>query len=292
MNLRRVGAGIGAALLALTMAACSTGNTDSDQVGLHYEGGPVSSAKFANCMGASTKNFDGPGDSHYIYPAGQRTYDFSTDKNADHGVIKVNTMDGVELKVSGAVTFELNTDCAKLRKFHEQVGGKYSAYLEGEGTDVPEGWDRMLDVYMGQALQRSMSNATQGLNWKPLYSDPKTKVQWEQEVIKGIPATVKALAGDNFFENFSIVIQKPDLPDALQGQLQAEQVAIQARQAQVQENARLREELNGFNSLVAKLGREGAIDYLRVKVMEEAIKSGKVQVIYLPDGTSVSAAPK
>ena len=72
----RVVAGVGA-LLLLTVTGCSTVSTESDQVALHYDAGAFSSTTYQECVTQNNRAWDGPGEKYYIYPAGQRTFDFT-----------------------------------------------------------------------------------------------------------------------------------------------------------------------------------------------------------------------
>lgn len=262
---------------AFVLSACSIANTAPDQVGLHYKGGPFSSTKFANCISSGNRNIDGPADKHFFYPAGQRTFDFSGIEGSDSGRIQIVSKDNITMDVAGVLTFELNTDCDTLRKFHETIGLKFKAWMSG--NDTGDGWVQMLNVYMKQPLDRAMDNAAQKLNWKDLYNNPDARAAWEDEVEKAITGFIQANGGGEFFLNFNITLQKPEPPQNLRDALTAEQEAITRNNAQVKENVRLKTKYDTFADCKKQLSEQSCIQIY-------AIDSGRVSVVPLPAGSN------
>ena len=184
--MKRIIAGIIAAVfMAITVGACSSVSTEPDEVALHYKDGPFSSKKFANCVDASKRNVDGPGDAHYIYPKGQRTFSFTGKEGSESDPIAVTT-GSQEVDIAGFVTFTLNTDCDTLKDFHEKVGMKYKAYKGGGG------WDDFLNDYIYVPLNATLNEAAAAIdtpkgqtvdqNWYLLYTDADAQHQFEQYV--------------------------------------------------------------------------------------------------------------
>lgn len=277
---------IGAALLGVSICApLVVGNmgasVNPDEEGIRYDHPPFSGSKFSTCVRPGQYNLAAPWNnpSYYAYPAGQRTYRFYNDgSNADAAAFKVNTKDGVEMHASGVVSFYLNTDCETLRKYHENIGLKYQSWME---NGVPsKGWYSMLDVYLGQSIQRAMSDATLGLNWQQLYADPKTKAEWEAKVKQLLPIYVKQSMGGDYIDKFSVTIQKPEIPTDLSDALRSAQVAAQATKAQQEKNKQVTTEIESIKQLVSVLGPDGYNTY-------QAIKNGKVNVIPIPQGSNV-----
>jgi hypothetical protein len=268
----------------LALAGCSSISTQADEVGLHYKGGPLSATKFANCVGPSTKNWDGPSDPHYTYPAGQRTYDFTGGEDSESKPITIVSKDNQELTVSGVAKFYLDTDCDMLRSFHEQIGLKYAAYTS-------DGWVRALRVYVGQQLQQAMTTAAQKYNWQDLYNDPSIRSQWEDEVQTLTPVLVTRFAGKEYFKSFSFTLQKP-VPNAglLQG-LAAAQEAVLAKKTVVNQNATVKAEIDQIKSLVAVLGAPGYIQYKIIKDCEEDPTGFCPEFIPVPQGANINLAP-
>jgi hypothetical protein len=266
------------------LSACSSVNTAPDQVSLHYKGGPIESTKFSACVDPSTRSWDGPGDKHFTYPAGQRTFEFSANETSrDAGRVSAPDVNGVELLVSGTIRFELNTDCDTLRQFHEKIGLKSKAYMQGDSTS--DGWREMLGTYMQQPLQRAVNDATQLYDWKDLYSDSSTKAEWEKSVKDLLPKYVEQAMGDDYFNDFSVTVQKPDLPETLTKAIVATQEAIEQNKAQEQRNATVQTELESIRALVEVLGPDGYNTY-------QAIKDGKINVVAIPQGSDLVVNPQ
>jgi hypothetical protein len=277
------------ATAALVLAGCSSVSTQPDEVALHYKAGPFSSTKFANCVDPSTKNYDGPADKHYAYPAGQRTYDFTGGSGSESDPLTVVSRDNQELTVSGVAKFNLDTDCDVLRSFHEQIGLKYSASMNGD--EVSDGWVRMLRVYIGQQLQQAMTTAAQKYDWQDLYNDPAIRAQWEDEVNTLTPQLVTRFAGKEYFQNFSFTLQKP-VPSAglLQGLQEAQQAVLEKKTIENQ-NAAVIAEIDQIRSLTSVLGPEGYIWYRIVKDCEAGDTSVCPQLVPIPQGTNLNIGP-
>lgn len=271
-----------AGVLALT--GCSSVNTAPDQVALHYKAGPIESTKFSDCVNPSQRAWDGPGDQHYVYPGGQRTFEFSANETSrDAGRVTAPDRDGTELLISGTIRFELNTNCETLQQFHEQIGLKFDASMAGNKTS--DGWREMLGTYLQQPLQRAVNDATQSFDWKSLYSDAAVKAEWEAKVKELLPKYVEQAMGDDYFNEFSVTVQKPDLPDKLTAAILATQEAVEQNKAQEQRNATVQTELESIRELVAVLGPDGYNTY-------QAIKDGKIQVVPIPQGSSIVVNPQ
>ena len=254
-------------------------STKPDQVGLHYSAGPLSATEFADCIEPSKRVWDGPADIHVAYPAGQRTYDFSTTSpNPDSAPFTVATVDNQELTVEGVISFRLNTDCDTLREFHEQIGNKYDARMDKNKTS--DGWREMLSVYLNQPLKRAMNEAAQGLEWKALYNDPATKAEWEKQVTKLLPQYIKQATGGDYFQDFSLTLQKPTPPAELLAALKNKEVAVEDNLAQEAKNQTVQTEAQSIRELVDILGPDGYNVY-------QAIKDGKIDVMPIPQGSSV-----
>lgn len=281
---------VGALVLGgLALTGCSSVSTNPDQVALHYSAGPFSSTKFSDCVDPSTKAWDGPSDKHFSYPAGQRTYDFKGDgSGADSpaltvvaaGTGKKGADTQVELKQEGTLTFTFNTtDCETLRAFHEKIGLKYGADKAGL-----KGLDALLDTYLGGPLQRALSEASQGVDWKTYYSDAKVRNDVETRAVELLPGYVSELAGGEYFSNFSVQLQRPNLPQSLIDALQATQVAIEQNNAQKERNTQVQSELESIRDLVKVLGPDGYNTY-------QAIKDDKIQIVPIPQGSGVVVNP-
>lgn len=295
MKIRRLLIIAAAAAALLTSAACSSVNTDPGQVALHYSGGEYSSQKYQKCIGTSTrKNNQGVDENFYYYPAGQRTFKFSTDAGSDSGPLTASTKNQQELVVKGTITFTLNTSCdkfkdsagktwpgGKLQKFHETIGAKKWAggHAYSTGGAPGDGWDAMIGVYIKDVADRAIDNEALKYSWAELYNDSAKKSQWERDVIDAIPGLVKEQAGEDFFKINNIVLQKPDISGALKAQLTEKEAAI------------LRGQAAGVDKDTAKNwpgGIQAYLDYQRNLAVNKAIESGQVKVIPVPQGAAIN----
>lgn len=291
---------IGLLMGALVLTGCSSVNTQPDTVALQYGGG-LADASFKGCTPASTHSYSGPGDVYYYYPYGQRTYTF--DDGGESGPISVVTKDNVTMTLPGAVTFKLNTEikdgtCPVLKAFHENIGIKYSAYFnDGEGTNGEDsGWVTMLKTYVGNQINRAANDAAKGFTSTQLYSDAKSKKEFEQAITEDIPALVRQFSGGDYFVDWTIVLKQIQPPQAIVDAYNNQQAAVaaaaaakQAADAQVAvENAKALQteaQAKSIRTLVELLGVQGYIQY-------KAIEEGKVTVLPVPQGSSVIVNPK
>ena len=270
------------AAATLALAGCSAADTAPDEVAVRYEGGTFDAQTFKRCHGPSVLEYGSPGDRVFTYPVGQRTFKFSLDPGSDSPPLTVTAKGSVELVVSGLITFESNfADCATLRQFHEKIGRKYEAW-------TPEGWARMLGVYIKDPTDRAIDNAGLGFEWPQLYGNQESKAAWEAAAITAIqgtpesPGLVEQLAGGEFFTIKSIILQKPEVPQALKDALaDAERAKIAAEAAET-------------DKLAAANFPGGITAYLAYKQQEavnKAIAEGKVEVVPIPQGSPVIVAP-
>lgn len=216
--------GVLVALMVLTAARPTTVSTGPDQVALHYKDGPFSSRRFADCIAPSTRVWDGPGDKHFSYPSSQTNFVFG--EEGDGAAITFVTKDGIEMTVDGVANLLLNTDCEALQAFHDLIGNRYAAYMEG--GERSEGWRRMLSVYMARPLQTAIDRAGQKYTYTELYVDPASKAKWEADVVSALPELVnRQTDGDvSFFQNFAITLQKPEPPQEVKDALIEQQAAV------------------------------------------------------------------
>ncbi len=233
-----------AVLLPLgAITSCTSASTAADEIALHYEGGPLSSKRFKECVAPSARQYDGPGDQHFYYPANQRVFDFTGKEGSDAVPITVVSRDNVELSVPGSINFSLNTECEVLRRFHERIGNRYQAYMDdGKGGRLQSaGWVRMLNLYIGRAADTTMDRIAQQYTWRELYNNPAVKEKMEQEVNEQIADLVQRQTdGDDvFFQNFASLIQKPEPPDELKAAITQEQTKVaQANAARAEADAK------------------------------------------------------
>ncbi|MPZ82255.1 MAG: hypothetical protein GEV28_18395 [Actinophytocola sp.] len=295
-QVRRPAAVAALVVAVLTLAGCSIANTSPQNIAVHYANGWFDSRSFVDCSPTGQRSIDDVLDDHYFYPAGQRTFAFSSDKSADSGPLSVATSDSIELVARGTVTFHLNTSCepytdgsgkhwpgGRLQKFHEQIGSKLNAYSEDEDSDNGgDGWPRFVNTYIKDVVDRALDTNGLSYSWPDLYANNDIREEWETAVKKSIPDLVKAQLGDDLVLIDNVLLQKPEVPDALRDELTNNQAAtLRAQTARTDQQAA--ETFPG--GLTAYLAYQNAL------AVNEAIKSGKVQVIPVPQGSPVIVSP-
>lgn len=230
-----------AALLSLAMlaAGCSV-STQPDQVGLAYNDGPFSPRTFDKCIPVSKREGQGPSDVAFLYPANQRTDDFTGSEGSDRGPFPIVSKDGVELAFPGNLQFLLETECETLREFHEKIGNRYDAYFDGNES---EGWTKhVLPKYIEQPLQTALAGAASQYNWRELYNDPSVRIKVQEAVKEALPRFVNdQTEGERvFFKNFVLTLQVPSPPQALKDAITNEQTVVaQANAAGAQAKAQV-----------------------------------------------------
>lgn len=189
-------------------SACGYEKSAPDQIGLHYDGGPFAGVGFKGIIKPASKKWFGPGDKVYFYPIGQRTYDSTGDNGAESGPVTSTSKDSVEMSTPISITFSLKTDADSIRAFHEKVGIKYQAYMDGDKTS--DGWKRLLAFYIGQSIETTLDREIANYNWRDLYNKPEIRLALQDAVNKDLPTLVKQKIQGDYFDNFSAQVQKPD----------------------------------------------------------------------------------
>jgi hypothetical protein len=229
-------------LSALAMTGCTV-STPSDGTLVHKGGGIIEAADPKGCVSSASRELEKPGDGYYLYHTNQRTYAFDTsyDANAakedgyvgpDGPAIGVISKDGQPLTISGTVTFNLNTDCDVLQRFHDQVGNKEHAYFDD--TDrTPVGFRTVLNKYMRPSLDATLDRIAKQYDWRQLYSDVSIKDAMNTEVNAKIASLVndRFQGKDEFFVNFSALILQPAADNDLVGTVKATELSKAQAQA-------------------------------------------------------------
>ncbi|MFE7462312.1 SPFH domain-containing protein [Nocardiopsis terrae] len=288
---RRTTTGLAAATLALGLTACSV-SVDPDEQALVYNAGAFSSTEFDECVESGNRVYYGPGDKAYVYPGGQRTFAFNSSED-DPGEMKAETVvtkDGMEMTVSGVMTFQLNPDCDTLKSFHELIAKKYDAHRS-------EGWDKLIRAYVGEPLRRALDDASTEFDWKDLYTSDEEKAAWEMRVGELFKAYTSEMGGAEYFISATytgaedeelgsptLTLQRPVPPkDVRAAMTEAHRIAQEI--ANTESAAELAEkEAEAIAPLVDLLGGEAY-------VLWEAIKAGDVDVVAVSPGAGVGVAP-
>jgi len=230
-NSRKILTALGLLALLFGTSACGYEKTAADQIGLHYDGGPFAGVGFKGLVEPASKKWFGPGDKIYFYPIGQRTYDATGGPGAERQAINSVSSDSVEMSTKISVTFQLKTDEKSIRAFHEKVGIKYKAFMDGDSTS--KGWKNMLDFYIGQTIETTLDREVANYHWRDLYNKPEIRVALQDAINKDLPTLVQQKIQGDYFDNFSAQVQKPDVTnEALKQSIADTQNNIAQAQAQ------------------------------------------------------------
>ncbi len=274
------------------LTGCSTVSTNSDQAAAVFDSGWFGEdTTFKDCQGSNINDYYSPGTIGYIYPKGQRTYEFDTAKrdagNAESGNIEIVSSDGATLQVAGLLNFTLNTECEILRQFHDRIGLKYGASEEGVGD-----WAPLLNNYLGIPLRDTLKIEARNYTARDLYFDTNgTRQKWIDAAIKALPAEVKELAEGAYFEGFTLKVPDIFLPENLKRQIDEQLVQVERLatiDAQAEASAREREQLRGLLELFG--GWEGYVAYRNLIACEENADRC-APFIPVPQGSDILITP-
>lgn len=243
--MKRIIMALGVAIVLLT-TGCATTSAPADLKGVHYSGGSFSSKKYDNCIEPSTRDFS-PGDKYYYYPTRQISFEASESNSAERGRFKVVSSDSAELYVPVRLTFQLDTKCETLRKFHEEIGSRYNAAIQDDVTDdgettsadYPGGWVDLLNDVIGKPLDNTLIRVAQEYTWREVWNDDAVRLELQTAVREQIEELVNEQAGGDYFSDFTVLVQKPEPVDqALVNAIAAEQAGIaEARAARAKAEA-------------------------------------------------------
>lgn len=289
-----------AALLAIALSACTTIGTGASELALQYEGGAFETNSYYSCVSdAGSRDAVDWGDDVYYYPLGQRDFSFGgkgDDKDAP--AITSTTQDGQEISLSGTVKLTLTLSCAEFTDpagkkwpggsaqfFHEKIGNKdphQPAYNTEGATGYGEGWSKMLQQYVGFALNNSLDNDTTRYTLDQLTLNSEKKNAWQANVKESLPATLKAMTfGVTIFQVETVLLEKPGVAKVV-SDARAQKIAAQEQVAASDVIASRAKTWPG--------GLEAYQRFLREQATNKAIESGKVPVLIVPEGSPVIAS--
>lgn len=269
---------IGLLAAAVLVTGCSI-TTDTNERGLDYDYDSWSGQKsLEGCVEPGQRAWQDINDPGVVLPADQRSFEFTTGRDAESKPITVVSKDNLEMSVEGVATFYLTGDCKTLDDFYRKIGQKF-------GANTSEGWARMLGVYVKQPLDRAMDAAAKKYPWKDLFANPEVKQAWESEVAALASQFIKEQAGADYFTGFKFTLQQPQPPQKVRDALASAQEAVEQNAAQKNRNEQVKTEIQSIKELVDVLGPQGYVLY-------QAIKDGKVTIVPVPTGSSVNVTPQ
>lgn len=223
---------IGIAAVTL-LAGCSSVPAGQQAVEVDSWGDPVVSdcAKEETQVGTMTVDL-------YHYPARAISWDANNDPGAERGpyIALSNPSDQAEMAIPLTITFDLTTDCAKLKDFHRNYGTKYQGWINDDGTSS-EGWKQLLNYVIGQPAEQAIISITQKYPYQKVWNDETVRTEYKNALQDQLlKETAARTGGVEYFSNFVVTVGKPSPTDqrlkdamALQQSSQAEAAANQTK---------------------------------------------------------------
>lgn len=206
---------VGAVVLVGVVGSMATSqvSTGSNQVALHIGGGPFESAHFKGCVPASTRqNFNSPGDKYVVYTTSQRDWDATGQAGADAAPFQIVSADNVTMTVPVIVRFYQKTDCPTLEKFYNNLGQRYGAYINADGSGSP-GWEVMIRKIVADPVDVELNSIAQKYDWLTIRNDPKVRNEISNSLRDDIVSLVERNAQGEYFDNFTVLVKKPEPTD-------------------------------------------------------------------------------
>lgn len=283
---------VAAASVTALAVGCSTVSTSASELALQYGGGPFDSSNYVACFDDGVKEYNDVNDVYRYYPIGQRDFSFGDDKSLDSAALTSTTRDAQEVKVTGTVKFTMNLSCREFKDpsgkvwpggtaqyFHEIIGSKDQAYNEDGSQPYGDGWVKMLRQYMGFAVDRVVDNDALSFTLTDLNVDQERKARWEDDVQEHLPSVLRSMTGGvEVFRVTEVLLQRPGIRPEL-ATANAERQAAQIRAEAVEIDKTAAASFPG--------GITAYQAYQQQQAINEAIKSGKVQVLPIPQGSPV-----
>lgn len=223
-----------ASALTATLTACSSVGAGQQAVEVDSWGSPTVSGcvKEESQVGTMTVDL-------YRYPARAISWDANNDDGAERGpyqALSVST-DQAEMAIPMTITFDLTTDCDKLKQFHRDYGTKYQGWLNDDGS-VSEGWKQLLAYTVSQPAEQAVIGITQKYPWQKVWNDEAVRDEYKNALQERLPKESAARTGGvEYFTNFVVTVGKPwptdqRLRDAMALQ-QSSQAEANAKQTQL-----------------------------------------------------------
>jgi hypothetical protein len=225
---------VGALLVALVIAlgATSSVSTGPNEVAVHIGGGPIEDSSIKGCVPEGThQNLNSPGDRYVTYSTAQRDWDATGQRGADADPFKVVSSDNVEMQIPIIVRFYQITDCATLEKFYDNLGQRYSAYINPDGSGSG-GWETMIRKIVADPVDVELGRIAQKYQWTKVRNSPAVRTEIATSLKQDIAGLVESNAQGHYFDQFSVLVKKPEPTDPnLIKKINDAQAAVYAAQA-------------------------------------------------------------
>lgn len=213
---------MGLAALSLALAGCSQVPAGQQALEKDSWGAPT----LGSCDGSQTN----PGTMTVDlirFPNRQITWDASDDKDAEHGpylalskpqsplLAPGQTPDAdystgqTQMAVPITLTFNLTTDCDKLKDFYANYATQDDAHLDDNGNQTA-GWIKMLTRVISQPAEQAVIRITQKYPWQKVWNDETVRQEYQLALTSDLQKEAASRTGGKaFFTNFSVTVLKP-----------------------------------------------------------------------------------
>lgn len=285
-----------AALGTVVFAGCSEARTDFQQQAIRYSGGATQAEVWKSCQKDAKVSHGGIGDVIYYYPSGQRTFTFTDDEKAQRetGPLLVSTKDKQEMTVRGFITFQLTTDCAKLKAFHELVGKRLQADFE-QGRFEDPGWSAFLAQYFTVPVNSIADSIGLRYNWSQLYLDSMIQLEFEKGMKDNLAGAINNKLGEGVITINAVDIQRPEPSQKLKDALERGEQAKADGQAEI-EKVKAQQSVQEQEKILAEKQAQVAQQCQKAYTKEQCLvlelaKDGKIPFYPVPSGGSIIVQP-
>jgi hypothetical protein len=225
-NIKRKIAVVGLVIGATLLSSCGF-STPSDMVAVQ-EGRGAEAKKVKGCKAPNERGFWG-NDFYAYYPTNEREWVATGQDSADAGRMKSVTNDNVEMYIPVTVQFSMITDCETISEFYQKFGRRNKAYFDEDGN-YDQNWVNTLEKLVATPTDAALDRIVQDYNWRDVWNDPATKTEMEKKLTEAVNSDTSLLvqrAQGKYFEDFSVLIGKPQpVQDALAQAVAEEQTAV------------------------------------------------------------------
>jgi hypothetical protein len=145
------------------------------------------------------------------FPARQITWDANNDPGAERGpYLALSSSEAqAEMAIPVTITFDLTTDCDKLKAFYRDYATQDSGWLKDDGTPS-DGWVKMLTRTVSQPAEQAIFTVTQKYTWQKVWNGDDVRQEYVGALSRQLPEQTAARTGGvEYFKNFKVSVGKP-----------------------------------------------------------------------------------
>ena len=180
-----------------------------------------------------------------------------------------------EMAIPVTITFNMTTDCEKLKDFFREYAVQDNGWLDSDGN-VTEGWVKTLTRYISQPAEQTIVAVTQRYPWQKIWNDEEVRKEYVKTLKEELPKiTADRTGGVSYFEDFQVIVYKPyptneDLRRNAE-QIQANQAAADAERIRLTAQAEAQRAAAEAQQAAAEAQR--AAEQARAGVRAEEIRA-------------------